>query len=148
MSCVTLLAIPGMDVPWNGPPHRPPPVFNFAVLPNVEGEEPYWDIKRRAIETQQLSAEPLYKPIHMPRNSPTGFVTAFFATLTGFALIWHIWWLAGVGLAAAYAIFVWYAWRDVVDYEIPAEEVARADRARRSVRQQWLDENARTGEFV
>ena len=27
-------------------------------------------------------------------------------------------------------IFVWYAWRDVVDYEIPAEEVARADRAR------------------
>ena len=84
----------------------------------------------------------------MPRNSPTGFVTAFFATLTGFALIWHIWWLAGVGLAAAYAIFVWYAWRDVVDYEIPAEEVARADRARRSVRQQWLDENARTGEFA
>ena len=139
--------------PWNGrslewATASPPPVFNFAVLPNVEGEEPYWDIKRRAIETQQLSAEPLYKPIHMPRNSPTGFVTAFFATLTGFALIWHIWWLAGVGLAAAYAIFVWYAWRDVVDYEIPAEEVARADRARRSVRQQWLDENARTGEFV
>ena len=139
--------------PWNGrslewATASPPPVFNFAVLPNVQGEEPYWDIKRRAIETQQLSAEPLYKPIHMPRNSPTGFVTAFFATLTGFALIWHIWWLAGVGLAAAYAIFVWYAWRDVVDYEIPAEEVARADRARRSVRQQWLDENARTGEFV
>ncbi len=139
--------------PWNGrslewATASPPPVFNFAVLPNVQGAEPYWDIKRRAIETQQLSAEPLYKPIHMPRNSPTGFVTAFFATLTGFALIWHIWWLAGVGLAAAYAIFVWYAWRDVVDYEIPAEEVARADRVRRSVRQQWLDENARTGEFV
>ena len=139
--------------PWNGrslewATASPPPVFNFAVLPNVQGAEPYWDIKRRAIETQQLSAEPLYRPIHMPRNSPTGFVTAFFATLTGFALIWHIWWLAGVGLAAAYAIFVWYAWRDVVDYEIPAEEVARADRARRSVRQQWLDENARTGEFV
>ena len=34
----------------------------------------------------------------MPRNSPTGFITAFFATITGFALIWHIWWLVALGL--------------------------------------------------
>jgi cytochrome o ubiquinol oxidase subunit 1 len=139
--------------PWNGrslewATASPPPTFNFPVLPNVQGQEPYWQIKRRAIETQQLSAEPLYKPIHMPRNSPTGFVTAFFATLTGFALIWHIWWLAGISLVAAYAIFVWYAWRDEVEYEIPAEEVASVDRARRHVRQQWLEENARAGETV
>ena len=30
----------------------------------------------------------------MPKNSATGFVTAFFAVVIGFALIWHIWWLA------------------------------------------------------
>jgi cytochrome o ubiquinol oxidase subunit 1 len=139
--------------PWNGrslewSTASPPPAFNFAVLPNVQGEEPYWEIKRRAIETQQLVSEPDYKPIHMPRNSPTGFVTAFFATLTGFSLIWHIWWLAIAGLAAAYAVFVWYAWRDEVEYEISAEEVARADRARRKARQDWLDANARVGEPV
>jgi cytochrome o ubiquinol oxidase subunit 1 len=139
--------------PWNGrslewSTASPPPAFNFAVLPNVQGEEPYWQIKRRAIETQQLVTEPEYKPIHMPRNSPTGFVTAFFATLTGFSLIWHIWWLAIAGLAAAYAVFVWYAWRDEVEYEIPAEEVARADRARRKARQDWLDANAKAGEFA
>ncbi len=139
--------------PWDGrslewATASPPPVFNFAVLPNVHGEEPYWEIKRRAIETQQLAAEPEYKPIHMPRNSPTGFVTAFFATVTGFALIWQIWWMAGVSLVAAYAVFVWYAWRDDVEYEIPAEEVASADRARRQVRQQWLEEHARAGETV
>ena len=29
----------------------------------------------------------------MPRNTPTGFICAFFATFMGFALIWHIWWL-------------------------------------------------------
>ena len=34
----------------------------------------------------------------MPRNSPTGFVLAFFAVVTGFALIWHIWWMALLGL--------------------------------------------------
>ena len=122
----------GRSLEWATP--SPPPAFNFAVLPNVHGEEPYWEIKRRAIETQQLSAEPHYEPIEMPRNSPTGFVTAFFATLTGFALIWHIWWLVALGLFAAYAVFVWFAWRDVEEYEIPAEEVARIDRARRRAR--------------
>ena len=92
---------------------------------NVHGEEPYWEIKRRAIETQQLAEEPDYQPIEMPRNSPTGFITAFFATITGFALIWHIWWLVGLGIAAAYVVFVWFAWRDVEEYAIPAEEVAQ-----------------------
>jgi cytochrome o ubiquinol oxidase subunit I len=134
--------------PWNGrslewSTSSPPPAFNFAVLPNVEGEEPYWEIKRRAIETQQLVAEPDYKPIEMPRNSPTGFITAFFCTITGFALIWHIWWMVGLGLFGAYVVFVWFAWRDREEHVIPAEEVARADRARRRVRAQWLAQNAR-----
>jgi cytochrome o ubiquinol oxidase subunit 1 len=139
--------------PWNGrslewSTASPPPAFNFAVLPNVEREEPYWEIKRRAIETQQLSEEPQYKPIHMPQNSPTGFVAAFFATLIGFAMIWHIWWLAIVGFVAAYALFVWFAWRDMEEYEISAAKVAELDRARRRARQSWLDEHARVDELV
>ena len=65
----------------------------------------------------------------MPRNSPTGFVCAFFATFMGFALIWHIWWMVIVGLVGAFATFVVFAWRDHDEYEIPADEVARIDRA-------------------
>jgi cytochrome o ubiquinol oxidase subunit 1 len=134
--------------PWNGrslewATPSPPPAFNFAVLPDVRGEEPYWEIKQRAIDTQQLGPEPRYEPIEMPRNSPTGFITAFFATFTGFALIWHIWWLAGVGLVAAYATFVWFAWRDVPKYVVPAEEVAHIDHARREARQARLATLAR-----
>ena len=134
----------GRSLEWATP--SPPPIFNFAVMPNVEDEEPYWEIKQRAIEAQQLAAEPEYKPIHLPRNSPTGFVCAFFATLTGFALIWYIWWLMIVGLVAAFATFVVFAWRDIHEFEIPADEVARIDRARRAARQAWLDANARTRE--
>jgi cytochrome o ubiquinol oxidase subunit I len=134
--------------PWDGRSLEwatvsPPPAFNFAVLPNVRDEEPYWEIKRRAIESQQLATEPDYEPIEMPRNSPTGFITAFFSTITGFALIWHIWWLAGLGMIAAYAVFVWFAWRDVEEYEIPVAEVAEAERERRKVRQAWLDQHPR-----
>jgi cytochrome o ubiquinol oxidase subunit 1 len=131
--------------PWDGrslewATASPPPAFNFAVLPHVHGEEPYWEIKRRAIEAQHLAKAPDYEPIEMPRNSPTGFICAFFATLTGFALIWHIWWLVGVGLVAAYATFVWFAWRDVEEYVIPAGDVARLDGARRTAREAWLAE--------
>jgi cytochrome o ubiquinol oxidase subunit I len=133
--------------PWDGrslewATSSPPPVFNFAVLPNVSGEEPYWEMKQRTIEAQAMSAEPRYQPIEMPRHSPTGFITAFFSTITGFALIWHIWWLVGVGLVAAYGVFVWFAWRDVEEYVIPVEEVARIDRERRRPRERWLERRA------
>ena len=43
------------------------------------------------------AVQPVYEPIEMPRNSPIGFVIAFFASVTGFALIWHIWWMAILG---------------------------------------------------
>jgi cytochrome o ubiquinol oxidase subunit I len=132
--------------PWDGRnlewiTSSPPPSYNFAVLPNVTDQEPYWDMKARARETGQLTRpEPQYEPIPMPRNSPTGFVTAFFAVVTGFALIWHIWWLVLLGLVGAYATFVVFAWRDHDEVLIPAEEVARLDRANRAARTARLQE--------
>ncbi len=119
----------------------PPPAFNFAVLPQVHGEEAYWGIKEKARETLTLREEPHYEAIEMPTNSPVGFATAFFAVVIGFALIWHIWWMAGLGLVGAYASFVVFAWRDVSEEEIPAEEVARIDRANRAARQKALQQN-------
>jgi cytochrome o ubiquinol oxidase subunit 1 len=130
----------GRSLEWATP--SPPPVFNFAVLPDVHGEEAYWGIKTAAINALTLAPEPQYRPIEMPKNSPTGFVTAFFATIMGFALIWHIWWMLILGFIGAYATFVVFAWRDIHEFEIPAEEVARVDRARRAAREAWLRENA------
>ena len=130
--------------PWNGrslewSTASPPPAFNFAVLPNVQGEEVYWGIKERARQHHLLSDEPAYDDIEMPRNTPTGVVCAFFATFLGFALIWHIWWLALVAIAGAFATFVVFAWRDVAEYVIPAAEVARVNRLNRAARQAALE---------
>jgi cytochrome o ubiquinol oxidase subunit 1 len=133
----------GRSLEWATP--SPPPFFNFAVMPNVEGEEAYWGIKLRAIETQQMSPEPKYEPIEMPVNSPVGFYTAFFASVTGFALIWQIWWLAGLGLAAAFVGFVVFAWRDVHEFHVPVEDVARAERARRAAREALMERLAQQG---
>jgi cytochrome o ubiquinol oxidase subunit 1 len=104
------------------------------VHPDVTGEEPYWGMKETARQSSTMSAEPKYTAIEIPRNTPTGFVTAFFAVVTGFAMIWHIWWLVIVGLVGAYATFVVFAWRDESEIEIPADEVARIDRANREAR--------------
>jgi len=128
--------------PWDGrslewATASPPPVFNFAVMPDVEGEDAYWLIKSRARE-RGLSREPEYQDIEMPRNSPTGFVCAFFATIMGFALIWHIWWMVVLGGIGAFATFVVFAWRDHDEYVIPAAEVARIDRLNREARRASL----------
>jgi cytochrome o ubiquinol oxidase subunit I len=119
--------------PWDGrslewATASPPPAFNFAILPDVSGGDAYWAMKARAKE-QPRQEEPDYKPIELPRNSPTGFVCAFFATFMGFAMIWHIWWMVIAGFVGAFATFVAFAWRDHDEYEIPADEVARIDRA-------------------
>jgi cytochrome o ubiquinol oxidase subunit 1 len=125
--------------PWNGrslewATSSPPPAFNFAVLPHVEGEDAYWAMKQRARRQAKLGEEPAYTAIEMPRNSPTGFICAFFATFMGFALIWHIWWMVAVAALGAYATFVVFAWRDRGEYVIPAEIVAHIDRANRRAR--------------
>jgi len=126
----------GRSLEWSTP--SPPPAFNFAVLPRVEGEEAYWRIKQRARQRAKLGEEPSYTEIEMPRNSATGFICAFFATFMGFALIWHIWWMVALAAFGAYATFVAFAWRDRVEDIIPANAVARIDRANRSARGEVL----------
>ena len=119
--------------PWDGrslewATASPPPHYNFAVLPNVEREDAYWGIKQAAKEMTNPTEAIKYEAIEMPRNSPTGVVCAFFAMVMGFALIWHIWWMAILGLLGAWATFVVFAWRDHGEDEISVERVAREDR--------------------
>ena len=130
--------------PWDGrslewSTSSPPPVFNFAVLPDVSGEDAYWGMKRRAQEEREAKAAKGYAAIEIPRNSPTGFFCAFFATVIGFAMIWHIWWMAIAGGVGAYATFVVFAWRDQDEDVISADEVARIDRANIDGRREFLE---------
>ena len=108
------------------------------MLPEVSGEDAYWGMKERVRRQAVLGAEPAYVGIEVPRNSPTGVICAFFATIVGFALIWHIWWMATVGLLGAFATFVVFAWRDRAEDVITAEEAGLIDRANRRARQMAL----------
>ena len=119
--------------PWNGSTlewatSSPPPPFNFAVLPRLTGDEGFRGVKERARQQASLIDASAYTDIELPRNSATGFICAFFATIMGFSLIWHIWWLVIVAAIGAYATFVVFAWRDRTEEVIPAAEVARIAR--------------------
>jgi len=117
--------------PWNGrtlewATSSPPPAYNFAVLPRVTTIDAFWEMKRRGTS----AVEPTYEAIETPRNTPTGFLVAFFAVLAGFSLIWHIWWLAIVSLLSILATAMVFGWSENREREISAAELARIERAR------------------
>jgi cytochrome o ubiquinol oxidase subunit 1 len=121
--------------PWNGrtlewATASPPPAWNFAVLPQVTDIDALWN-KKRLLRANQASPTKGrdFEPIEMPKNSATGFITAFFAVIAGFALIWHIWWMAGVGAIGAFLTMLVFAFRKEEEIEIPAEQIARFERA-------------------
>ncbi|HTR07032.1 MAG TPA: cytochrome o ubiquinol oxidase subunit I [Paraburkholderia sp.] len=120
--------------PWNGrtlewSTASPPPSWNFAFVPRVAGKDAFW-ARKKALPLRQDQPAPAreYKPIEMPKNSATGFVNAFFAVVIGFALIWHIWWMAGLGVLGAFLTILVFAFREEGEFEIPAAQVAQFDR--------------------
>ena len=117
--------------PWNGrtlewSTASPPPAYNFAVLPQVDSLDAFWAMKQRG----QIRPAERYESIEMPTNSANGFVTAFFAVVTGFAMIWHIWWLAILGLVCAVLTLLAFGWVERHEQEVSGEQLANDERAR------------------
>ena len=114
--------------PWDGrtlewATSSPPPAYNFAFTPVVHDNDAWTDMKKRGY------VRPLdgFKPIHMPQNTATGIVLAGFSMVMGFALIWHIWWLAGLSFLAILATAITHTFNYHRDFHIPAEEVVQAE---------------------
>lgn len=119
--------------PWNGrslewATSSPPPVYNFAIIPKVTSREAFWDMKNKLKAKSQKSE--VYEDIVMPKNTAIGIYISAFIFLIGFAFIWHIIWLAVVGLIGAIACIVIRALDEETEYVIPAAEVAKIEAKR------------------
>jgi len=115
--------------PWNGhtlewSTASPPQFYNFAELPTVSDIDAFTDMKEKG---QAYQRKATYAPIHMPKNTMAGIVIGGFITAFGFAMIWHIWWLAIAGLLGAFVSFVMRAYTKDVDYYVQPDEVAHIE---------------------
>ncbi|KVL06638.1 cytochrome o ubiquinol oxidase subunit I [Burkholderia cepacia] len=115
--------------PWGGrtlewATSSPPADYNFAVIPQVRTLDAYADMKARG-EGRPNPAT--FRDIHMPSNTCAGLVVAIFSLVLGFALVWHIWWMAIGGLVGIVATLVIYSSRDNDGYYIPASTVRKTE---------------------
>lgn len=117
--------------PWDGrtlewSTSSPPPDYNFAFTPVVYDNDTWADMKRRNY------SRPLqgFMPIHMPSNTAAGFIIAMLSGVMGFALIWQMWLLAGLGFVAMMAAIIIHTFNYKRDFYIPAEQVVRTEEAR------------------
>jgi len=104
----------------------PPPAYNFAFTPVVHDLDAWHDMKQRGYK------RPLegFRPIHMPKNTGAGFILAGISLVIGFALIWHIWWLAALGMVALFVVAIGHTFNYRRDFHIPVEDVVQTEEQR------------------
>ncbi|WP_372570303.1 cytochrome o ubiquinol oxidase subunit I [Ruegeria jejuensis] len=110
--------------PWNGrtlewSTSSPPPYYNFAFTPRVHQIDAFAQMKREGFTRPTTG----FVPIHMPHSTATGVVLAAILTVMGFALVWHVFWLAAASFAAALLYGIGHTFNYDRDYDIPADEV-------------------------
>jgi cytochrome o ubiquinol oxidase subunit I len=113
--------------PWNGRTLEwstvsPAPAYNFAVLPIVKDRDAWWEMK----QSKRLKpAEAEYTDIHMPKNTPTGFILGMCGLVIGFAFIWHLYWLALLGVLVAITFIIMRTTDDETEYRITASQLKK-----------------------
>ncbi|RKQ37258.1 cytochrome aa3 quinol oxidase subunit I [Oceanobacillus halophilus] len=96
------------DDPWNArslewATHNPVPEYNFAITPQVNSSQAFWDSKKHG---HQLFNKDDLKEIHMPNNSGLPIIMAGLFFVFGFSFVFYIWpgvILSGIGILACMA---------------------------------------------
>ncbi|TAH32121.1 cytochrome o ubiquinol oxidase subunit I [Candidatus Saccharibacteria bacterium] len=109
--------------PWDGRTLEwslatPPKEYNFAVIPTVSERDAFWEMKQRGEKPATR-----YEAIVVPKNSGAGVMIAAAAFLCGFGLVWHIWWLALLGLVAVIAVMILRLTSDDTEHVLSAARV-------------------------
>jgi len=117
--------------PWHGrtlewSTSSPPPDYNFAFTPVVHENDAWHDMKERGYSRPLLG----FNAIHMPKNTAAGIILAGISMVIGFALIWHMWLLAGVAFVALLVVAIAHTFNYQRDYFISVEQVVRTEETR------------------
>lgn len=116
--------------PWNGrtlewATSSPPAFYNFAHDPKVNCIDAFWYDKQKGLDVDskpKVRVEP-YHDIHMPKDTAMGFAIGMFVLIFGFAMVWHIWWVAIVGLVCTVGALIIRSFNYDIDYYVKASTV-------------------------
>ncbi len=130
--------------PWNGrtlewATSSPPPFYNFAITPDIKERDEFWHMKERG---DRYEYPQKYEPIHMPKNTGAGVFIGALATVMGFALIWHIWWMAALGFIGCIVCWIGKSFDEDIDYYVSVEEVEAIEKANFEKRGHRIEETA------
>ncbi len=117
--------------PWDGrtlewSTASPTPFYNFAVIPKADTRDPFWVAKQAK---SAVTKKAIYQDITLPKNSGAGLIIAGFAFVTGFATIWHIWWLAFMALIGVIVAVLIRLNQEETEYTLTATEVKKLEAA-------------------
>ena len=118
--------------PWNGrtlewATASPPAPYNFAVVPHVHGIDAWWAMKQAGTADRKPAR---FHDIIMPDDSGAGVVLGGMSLVFAFAMVWHIWWLAGVGGLGMFGAVLSQTFRDHAEHRIPAAEIEAIENRR------------------
>lgn len=116
--------------PWNGrtlewSTSSPPPEYNFAIIPTVDQIDPFWVEKKG----EGPKVERKYEDIHIPVSTPIAFFVGVSCMLFGFAMTWHIAWLAIASFTTILICLITRLSQKEKFEIIPAAEVEKMDAA-------------------
>lgn len=121
--------------PWNGRTLEwsiasPAPLYNFAEIPEVHTIDPYWEYKQQHLAQGRVHPQDRhYHDIHLPKNTPAGFILSMFAGILGFALVWHMLIPGIIGFIGMIATMIARTFSTDVDYYLSAEIVRKTELA-------------------
>jgi cytochrome o ubiquinol oxidase subunit 1 len=116
----------GRTLEWSVP--SPAPFYNFAVTPVVRARDDFWETKR-AVAAGRPVPTPVYVDIALPKNTGAGLAIAGLCFVAGFAIVWHMWWLAVLGLLGAVVTVIVRTSNDATEYTVGASDLEKWDKA-------------------
>lgn len=110
--------------PWNArtlewATTSPAQHYNFALIPQVSERDQFWTNKHKTTDNNYT-----YENIVLPKNSPIGLMIGLLSIVAGFALIWHIWWLAAIGTIGIIVCLIVRLSDDNTEYTLSSKKVA------------------------
>lgn len=113
--------------PWNGrtlewSTHTPIPEYNFARIPVVHERDDFWEQKQSGKTLKQPMTD-----ILLPKDTAIGLFIGGFAFLAGFGAVWHIVWLAVLGIVGVIVSIIVRVSSDETEEKITARDIEKQE---------------------